>query len=87
MDPAQIIFAALLPLSLMAIPIFAIWTNHRRKIEEIRADRAAGNVAYEELEERLRIVERIVTDRGFDVASQIEALRQDRPKLDRQRQA
>ena len=32
----------------------------------------------EQLEERVRVLERIVTDRGYDVATQIEALRDQR---------
>jgi hypothetical protein len=84
MDPATIIFATLLPLSLMSIPIFAIWTSHRHKVAELQS-KAAGNAAQEEIEERLRILERIVTDKGYDVASQIEALRDKPRELDRQR--
>lgn len=79
MDPATIIFAALFPLAIMAIPVSAIWTHHRRKVLEMRlqAQGEAGrsNAQYEDLEERMRILERIVTDKGYDVAHQIEALR------------
>ncbi|SRR5690606_23549883 len=62
-----------------------IWLGHHRKLEEKRiavsaarsdpedAQRNAERV--EELEERVRILERIVTDRGYGLASQIEALR------------
>jgi len=63
---------------------FAIWTAHRQKLAKLEiqastqlaaekaAQYAAGNT---ELEERVRVLERIVTDKGYDVASQIEALR------------
>jgi hypothetical protein len=37
---------------------------------------AATKAEVEELRERIVILERIVTDRGYDVASQIEALRE-----------
>lgn len=37
-------------------------------------DRSSG-LASAEIEDRLRVLEKIVTDRGFDVAHQIEALR------------
>ena len=46
----------------------------KEKELELRSNGGAGpNNA--EMEERLRVLERIVTDRGYDVASQIEALR------------
>ena len=61
-----------------------IWITSHRKLEEKRiaatadesAEKAAqyaSNVA--QLEQRVRVLERIVTDRGYDVATQIEALR------------
>ena len=40
------------------------------------AENAAQQAAHsQELEDRVRVLERIITDRGFDVATQIEALR------------
>ncbi|MBT2135900.1 hypothetical protein KK137_16305 [Croceibacterium sp. LX-88] len=78
MDLANIIFAVTLPIALMSVPIFAIWTQHRRKLVELQG-RTAASTAYQELEERTRILERIVTDKGYDVAHQIEALRDQRP--------
>lgn len=73
MDLANTIFAVMLPVALMSVPIFAIWTKYREKVAELEAERyAAKNY---ELEERMRNLELIITDRGFDVASQIEALR------------
>jgi hypothetical protein len=71
----------------LMIPISAIWLKHRERIEKMRiestaqvsAERAAQYVGrVDELEERLRVLERIVTDRGYDVATQIEALRDQR---------
>jgi hypothetical protein len=50
-----------------------------RKLEILAgrtAEKAAQYAAHNgELEERLRVVERIVSDKGYDVALQIEALR------------
>jgi hypothetical protein len=50
-----------------------------RKIEIMAgqtAEKAAQYASHNrELEDRLRVVERIVTDKGYDVALQIEALR------------
>jgi hypothetical protein len=72
---------------LMVIGI--VWVKGQQQIEEKRIAASAGtpNVAgesvaverIEELEERVRVLERIVTDRSYDVASQIEALRDQRP--------
>ncbi|KRA84698.1 hypothetical protein ASD76_09135 [Altererythrobacter sp. Root672] len=62
----------------MSVPIFAIWTQHRRKLVELQS-RTEASTAYQELEERTRILERIVTDKGYGVASQIEALRDRHP--------
>jgi hypothetical protein len=62
------------------IPTIAIWTHHQRKVLEMQAKITAEKAAQyavnnTDLEERVRILERIVTDKGYDVASQIEALR------------
>ena len=72
--------ALMIPVLALLIPIIAIWTSHQRKIEEIRAEalsetnaQAAARAAM--LEERVRVLEAIVTDKSYDVASQIEALR------------
>ena len=71
--------------AVLMIPIFAIWTKHRKLTEmqiEARghARRRPRNTrpAISELEDRVRVLERIVTDRGYDVATQIEALRDQR---------
>ena len=74
----------LIPKLALSIPIIAIWTKHRQKIAEMQVQSTA-NVSAEqaaqyashtaELEARVRVLERIVTDKGYDVASQIEALR------------
>lgn len=51
-------------------------------LAEERGANQTARIATEksELEERVRVLEAIVTDRGFDVATQIEALR-DRPAV------
>ena len=69
-----------IPLFALAIPILGIWSKHKQKIAEIQAqataEKAAQYVASNtQLEDRVRVLERIVTDKGYDVASQIEALR------------
>ena len=71
----------------MMIPIIAIWLKHREKVEQMRinstiqvsTEKAAQYVGrVDELEDRVRVLERIITDRGYDVATQIEALRDQR---------
>ncbi|CAM4004331.1 Phage shock protein B [Novosphingobium lubricantis] len=88
MGPDQL--ALMIPILALCIPMLAIWTRHRRTIAEMQvrataelsAEKAAQYAAHtRELEERVRVLERIVTDRGFDTASQIEALRRDSAAL------
>ena len=82
MDPGVI--GVFIPIIALMIPIVAIWTKHKQKIAEMHisatanhtAERAAQYASHvKELEERVRVLERIVTDGGYDVATQIEALR------------
>ena len=75
-----------IPLFALSIPILKLWTSHRQKIAEIQAQATAEKAAQyassnTQLEDRVRVLERIVTDKGYDVASQIEALR-DARKVD-----
>jgi len=74
----------LVPIVAMSIPIVAIWTKHKTRIAEMQiratasdtAEKAAQYAAKtQDLENRVRVLERIVTDGGYDVAAQIEALR------------
>lgn len=74
----------LIPIFGIGCGMLAIWTNHRQKMARIEASSRAtkGGELNEhfvqqtrDLEDRVRVLERIVTDKGFDVAHQIEALR------------
>lgn len=71
--------ALLIPLAPFILGGFVIWTRHQRQLAEAQAALPQideRQVAYtRELEDRVRVLERIVTDKGYDVASQIEALR------------
>ena len=67
-----------------------VWIKSRNKLEEKRlaatasmsAEKAAQYASHTaQLEDRVRVLERIVTDKGYDVATQIEALR-DARKVD-----
>jgi hypothetical protein len=54
--------------------------KHREKMAELLAAQTAEKAAQyaaqtERLEQRVRVLERIVTDRGIDVADEIERLR------------
>ncbi|CAN5548732.1 hypothetical protein BH09PSE4_BH09PSE4_05680 [soil metagenome] len=56
------------------------WTRHQETMAESMnaqaAEKAAQYAAHtERLEQRMRVLERIITDRGVDVATEIEALR------------
>ena len=72
----------------VSIPITAIKLRHREKIEQMRLA-AAGNrdsgqsarqdARIDELQDRVAVLERIVTDGGYDLAHKIEALRDERP--------
>ena len=92
MGPAEI--GSLIPIVALSIPIVAIWTKHRTKIAEMQikataelsAEKAAQYAQHtRELEERVRVLEAIVTDKGFDTAAQIEALRRDSAALEARR--
>lgn len=76
--------AILIPLAPFLLGGFAIWSRHQTKLAEARvsstaelsAEKAAQYASHtQQLEDRVRVLERIVTDKGYDVATQIEALR------------
>lgn len=69
----------------IASTMFQRWLKHKERMAEAltaqTAEKAAQYAAQtERLEQRVRVLERIVTDKGIDVADQIEALR-DLPRL------
>ena len=80
----------LIPILALMIPIIGMlmvpvrqWLKLReREIEALGANTAEKAAQYaahsERLEQRVRVLERIVTDKGIDVADEIERLR-DRP--------
>jgi len=77
----------LIPIVALLIPIFGIMAGMISKLIKLRekqleaqvghtAEKAAQYAAHtERLEQRVRVLERIVTDRGTDVAGEIERLR------------
>ncbi|MEM6828822.1 MAG: hypothetical protein AAF553_12825 [Pseudomonadota bacterium] len=85
MEPGQL--ALLIPIIGVMIPIVAIWAKHQQKMAEIQSDKTAEHTAekaaqyasqVQRLEDRVAVLERIVTDSGYNVATQIEALRDTR---------
>ena len=71
----------LIPLAPFLLGGFAIWSKHQQKMiekqSELTAEKAAQYAAQtERLEARVRVLERIVTDKGIDVDDEIEKLRE-----------
>ena len=88
MGPGEVMIA----LIVIGLPVLSIlWIGHRffklrekkLEVEAINAaEKAAQYAAHtSELEQRVRVLEQIVTDKGIETASQIEALR--KPRLTR----
>jgi hypothetical protein len=70
----------LIPLAAIGIAPFKMWLRVKeRQIESqstLAAEKSAQYAAHvERIEQRLRVLEKIVTDRGIETAAQIEALR------------
>ena len=84
MDPPAIVMIALIVVGLPTVMLglaFNRFFKFREKKLEIEAMNAAEKAAQyasrsHELEERVRVLEQIVTDGGAQTAAQIEALRQ-----------
>ena len=75
----------LIPLAAIGIAPFRMWLKIKEKQIEAQSSLAAEKSAQyaahvERIEERLRVIEKIVTDRGVETAAQIEALR-DAPRV------
>ena len=78
-NPASWIWV-LIPLAAIAIAPFKMWLKIKeRQIgaqTNLAAEKSAQYASHvERLEARVRVLEQIVTDKGFDTAAQIEALR------------
>ena len=80
------ILALLIPIFALMIPMVAIWTKHQQKLAEMglettataSAEKAAQYATQiQRLEDRVQVLERIVTDRGYSLSDEIEALRHD----------
>ena len=88
------VFVALIIVGLPSIMLMLVVNRYfrlREKKLEVEAGMAAEKAAQyvartHELEQRLRVIEEIVTDRGLETASQIEALR-DRKRIAKNEEA
>ena len=76
---------AMIAFIIIGLPTIAIFVlisrmlRHRERKLELEAQIAAGKtVRNEQLEQRMRVLERIVTDKGIVVADEIERLRDER---------
>jgi predicted ferric reductase len=83
-NPASWIWV-LIPLAAIGIAPFMMWLKVKEKQIEAQSSLAAEKSAQyaqhmERFEQRLRVIEQIVTDSGAQTASQIEALR-DRARI------
>lgn len=85
-------FGILVPLAPFLMVVGIVWVKSHARLEEKRIAATAENSAEKaaqyssritEMEDRIRVLERIVTDGGYDVATQIEALRDTRRVEDR----
>ena len=74
----------LVPLAPFLMVVGIVWVKSHAKLEEKRIAATAESSAEKgaqyasriaEMEDRIRVLERIVTDKGYDVVTQIEALR------------
>ena len=71
---------------IFGIPLLSIWTRHQRKVAEMQVDATAEHTAekaaqyashIQKLEDRVRVLERIVTDSGYQLTHEIERLREE----------
>ena len=92
MDGPTNVFLALIVVGLPVILMMIIanrWFRLREKKLEVEASMAAEKAAQyasrsHELEDRVRVLEQIVTDNGAQTAAQIEALREPVKRINRQ---
>ena len=79
-DVVALLITVLLP-TIFLLYVFRRWFSYKEKQLEVNARAAAESAAQyaasnTELEQRIRVLEQIVTDGGAQTAAQIEALRQ-----------
>ena len=84
MAELSVIFGSIILILMLVLPMAYMFQkrsneHEERKLELLaRAEEAKsghGRAAYKKMEERIRVLERIATDRGADLALEIEQLR------------
>jgi len=87
-DMFIIMMIMLVPILGIALGFFAVASQNKQKLAKLQVEAAkasSGGLAAQdsetvrELQERVQVLERIVTDGGYDLATRIEALREERP--------
>ena len=83
-DVIALLITILMP-TVFLLYVFRRWFSYKEKQLELNARVAAESAAQyaasnAQLEERVRVLEQIVTDGGAQTAAQIEALRQSAPR-------
>jgi hypothetical protein len=84
MSPLMIpIFGMMIPIAAFCLVAFKSWIKLKEKqleaMNSLTAEKTAQYAAHtERLEQRMRVLERIITDRGIAVADEIDALRDQR---------
>ena len=73
----------LIPLAAIGIAPFKMWIRVKERQLELQSQMTAEKTAQyaahtERLEQRMRVLERIITDKGVDLSDEIESLR-DKP--------
>jgi hypothetical protein len=81
-------FGFLIALVIAGTSIIKRWLSLKERQLSLTADRTAEKAAQyashvEQLEARVRVLERIATDKGADLAQQIEDLRADVPQIEK----
>ncbi len=76
--------AAIMAVGMTITALFKDWLNHRERQLELQAQITAEKAALyaaqtERIEQRVQVLERIVTDKGIGVADEIEKLRHEPP--------
>ena len=83
-----VFFVVVIPVVLgVGSGMFNKWLSHKERAMELTARETAEKAAQygahvEKLEQRVRVLERIATDRGADLALEIENLRHDEVRSD-----
>ena len=71
---SALIFVLILISIVMTARIIETWLKQRKKTPEVDLDIEETLVKIEEMEERIKVLERIVTENRFDLKNEIDSL-------------